>query len=60
MPSGYIPVRSRTFNNYILIRSLVRSYSEADVRAGDDLVKKISVYPLSKAAKRPPQLSPSD
>lgn len=55
VPSGYIPVRSRTFNNYTLFRSIVASYSDADVRAGDDLVKKIKVYPLSKAANPPPQ-----
>ena len=33
----------------LFLRSIVASYAEADVRAGDDLVKQIRVYPLSKA-----------
>jgi hypothetical protein len=39
VPDGYIPVRSATYNTMTLLRSIVASLSEADVRAGDDLVK---------------------
>ena len=53
VPAGYIPLRSKRYNNYTLIRSIVASRSEADVRAGDALVKQIKVYPLSKAGNPP-------
>ena len=38
----------------MLIRSILTSRSEADVRAGDALVKQIRIYPLS-AAGTPPE-----
>lgn len=38
-----------------LIRSIVASYSEDDVRKGDALVKQIKVYPLAKT-DNPPKL----
>jgi hypothetical protein len=53
VPAGYIPLRPKTYNSYALIRSIVASRSEEDVRAGDALVKQITVYPLSKAGNPP-------
>jgi hypothetical protein len=53
VPAGYIPLRPQRYNTYALIRSIVASTSEADVRAGDALVKQIKVYPLSKAGNPP-------
>ena len=53
VPTGYIPLRLNTYNSYMLIRSIVASTSEEDVRAGDALVKQIKVYPLSKAENPP-------
>ena len=55
VPSGYIPVRPRTYNTYTLVRSIVASDSEEDVRKGDELVKQIKLYSLSKAANPPVQ-----
>ena len=55
VPSGYIPVRPRTYNTYTLVRSILASNSEADVRKGDELVKQIKLYPLSKADNPPEQ-----
>ena len=55
VPSGYIPVRPRTYNIYTLVRSILKSNSEEDVRKGDALVKQIKLYPLSKAANPPEQ-----
>ena len=49
VPSGYIPLRLKTYNSYALVRSILASNSEEDVRSGDALVKRIKVYPLSKA-----------
>jgi len=55
VPSGYTPLRLKTYNSYALIRSILESDSEEDVRTGDALVKQIKVYPLSKAGASPPQ-----
>ena len=52
---GYIVVRPKTYNSMTLLRSIVRSLSEDDVRAGDALVGQVKVYPLSKAANPPAQ-----
>jgi hypothetical protein len=54
-PQGYIPVHAKTYNTMIFVRSIVASYSEADVRAGDDLVKQVKIYPLTKASQPPAQ-----
>jgi hypothetical protein len=55
VPSGYIPMRLKTYNSYTLVRSIVASNSEDDVRKGDALVKRIKIYPLSEAAHPPQQ-----
>jgi len=55
VPSGYIPLRPRTYNTYTLVRSILKSNSEEDVRKGNELVKQMKVYPLSKAANPPEQ-----
>jgi hypothetical protein len=54
-PDGYIPVRPKTYNSMTLLRSILASYSTADVRAGDDLVRRVKIYPLSTAASPPAQ-----
>lgn len=55
VPAGYTPVRPKTYNTMTLVRSILSSMSEADVRAGNELVKKIRIYPLSRAANPPAQ-----
>lgn len=55
VPSGYIPMRLKTYNSYTLVRSILASSSEEVARTGDALVKKIKVYPLSEAAHPPQQ-----
>jgi hypothetical protein len=50
LPDGYIPVRPATYNTMTLLRSILRSYSETDVQAGNALVQQVKIYPLSKAA----------
>ena len=52
-PAGYIPLRPKTYGSYTLIRSILASRSEEDVRAGDALVKQIKIYPLSQAGNPP-------
>src|SRR5271165_3503755 len=55
VPDGYVPVRPKTYNTMTLLRSILASMSEADVRAGNALVQQVKVYPLSKAANPPGQ-----
>ena len=53
VPDGYTPVRPTTYNTMTLLRSILASYSEADVQAGDALVRQVKIYPLSNAANPP-------
>jgi hypothetical protein len=53
-PDGYIPMPSETYRSYALLRSNLKSGSDADVAKAATYGKRIEVYPLSKAAK-PPQ-----
>ena len=55
VPDGYTPVRPATYNTMTLLRSILASLSEADVRAGDALVQQVKIYPLAKAANPPVQ-----
>lgn len=55
VPSGYTAVRPATYNTMTLLRSILDSGSEKDLQAGNDLVKQVKVYPLSKAASPPAQ-----
>src|SRR6266481_10164858 len=55
VPEGYIAVRPKTYNTMTLLRSILASLSEADVKAGDGLVQQVKIYPLSQAASPPPQ-----
>jgi hypothetical protein len=55
VPTGYIPVRSKTYNVFTAIRSILASNSEEDERKGDALVEQIKIYPLAKAGNPPAQ-----
>ena len=55
VPRAYIAVRPKTYNSMTLLRSILRSLSGDDVRAGDALVGQVRVYPLSQAANPPKQ-----
>jgi hypothetical protein len=48
-------VRPKTYNTMTLLRSILASLSEADERVGNELVKLVRIYPLSKAASPPTQ-----
>jgi hypothetical protein len=50
VPSGYIPLPSDTYQGYALIRSVLKSGSEADIAAAVAYSKRIRLYPLSQAA----------
>ena len=55
VPSGYIPVRSRTSNYFMGLRSILEAQTAENVQAGNALVEQIRVYPLSEAASPPQQ-----
>ena len=55
VPAGYIAVRSKTYNTFTTIRSILASNSEEDERKGDALVKQIKTYPLANAGNPPAQ-----
>ena len=54
IPEGYIVLRPATFGGYALLRSNLKSHSDADVANSVAYGKKIKVYPLSQAANPPP------
>jgi hypothetical protein len=53
VPNGYIPLQSDTYRGYALMRSNLKSHSDADVAASVAYGKRIKVYPLSQAANPP-------
>src|SRR6516164_7744494 len=55
IPDGYTSVRPATYNTMTLLRSILALLSEKDEQAGNELVKQIKIYRLSKAAKPPAQ-----
>jgi hypothetical protein len=54
IPAGYIAVPSDTYQGFLILRSNVKSGSDADVAAAVAYGKRIRFYPLSKAAQSPP------
>jgi len=55
VPPGYIAVRPDTYNVILFNRSLIAPHPERLLPAGEEFVKQIKVYPLSKAANPPSQ-----
>src|SRR4029450_13269214 len=52
-PEGYVALPSANFQGYALLRSILKSGSEADVKAAVAYGKRIKLYPFSKAADPP-------
>jgi len=53
VPDGHIALRSQTYQGYALLRSILRSGSDADFVKAVAYGKRIAFYPLSAAAKPP-------
>ncbi len=53
IPKGYNALQSDTFSGYALLRSNLKSHSEADVAKSIAYGKRVKVYPLSAAAHPP-------
>lgn len=52
-PGGYFPLQSDTFGGYALIRSRLKSHSDADVATAIAYGRTMKVYPLAQAANPP-------
>jgi hypothetical protein len=53
-PEGYIILPSVTYQGYALLRSILKSGSDADIAKAAAYGRRIKVYPLSEAASPPP------
>ena len=53
LPDGYIAMPSDTYRGYALLRSVLRSGSDADVATALAYSKRIKLYPLSQADNPP-------
>lgn len=53
VPSGYIPMPSATYQSYALLRSNLKSGSDADIANAVAYGKRVKVYPLSQAHHPP-------
>ena len=53
VPEGYVALSSQTFQGYALLRSILKSGSDADFAKALHYGKRIRFYPLSKAASPP-------
>jgi hypothetical protein len=55
VPAGYFPVRQATYNGYAAFRAIPVTQSAEDIAKALALVKKLRLYPLSKADAPPEQ-----
>lgn len=53
VPDGYSALPSDTYGGYALVRSNLKSHSDADVAASIAYAKRVKLYPLSAAANPP-------
>jgi hypothetical protein len=53
IPRGYIVLRSDTYEDYALLRSILKSGSDADIAQAAAYGRRIKVYPLARAAHPP-------
>ena len=53
VPDGYIALPSVTYQGYALLRSILKSGSDADMAKAVDYGRRIKLYPLSQAANPP-------
>jgi len=49
-PAGYIPLQAYNYEGYALLRSILKSNTEADIAKAVAYGKQIKIYPLSQAA----------
>ncbi len=54
VPDGYIALPSMNYQGYSLLRSILKSGSDADIAKAVTYAKRIKLYPISQAANPPP------
>jgi hypothetical protein len=54
-PTGFIPIRFDTYNGYSVLRAIPATTSPGDVAKAIELVKRVRVYSLARAADPPEQ-----
>ncbi len=54
VPSGYIPLPSKTHQGYALLRTVPKSWKKEDMAKAVAYLKQLKLYPLSRAAQPPP------
>jgi hypothetical protein len=52
--AGYVPVTNKTYNTYSLLRIIVKTQSEQDMKGGIDYLHTLKIYPLAKASSLDP------
>ena len=55
VPDGYIPMPSDNYQGFAILRSILKSGSDADVAQAVAYARRIRLYPLSKSANPPLQ-----
>jgi hypothetical protein len=53
-PDGYIAMPSQTYAGYAILRSSLKSRSDADIAQAVEYARRVQLYPLSQAANPPP------
>jgi hypothetical protein len=51
VPDGYIPLRSSTYAGYAILRSTLKSQSDADIAHAVTYAKRVGLYPFARAQK---------
>jgi len=52
IPEGYIPLPTDRNLSYLMFRVIPSSFGDDDLKAANDLIQKIAIYPLDAANKR--------
>jgi hypothetical protein len=53
IPSGYFIMQSDTYRGYALLRSVLKSGSDADIKTAVEYSKRVKLYPYSQASGSP-------
>ena len=53
IPAGYVTITQKTNNAWILLRPIIKSHSKENLAKAVSFVKKIKIYPYSKAENPP-------
>lgn len=52
-PDGYIPIKSPSYNGWLLLRTLLKDFSPSSLQKGETFIKQFKLYPLEQANNPP-------